>query len=179
MSSLLMVASLRLIAIAMVVQWVFWPLNSRADITYTFTGDGSPFQQFTYTAASFVTVDESLLASQLTSSTDCIVNRSLPCVGFYIDPSFAPFPSDVITFTSPYSGKSHTNVPTFYATKNVYYFPAGVFEADGTYSVLPFTFNKATLVVSGTPTPEGNSLVLFGAGLCLLTARLRGWRLLS
>lgn len=109
-----------------------------------------------------MTVDVSLLVSQLTSSTECIAIRSLSCVGFYIDPSFAPFPSDVITFTSPYSGKTHTNVPTFYGTKNVYYFPVGAFEADRTYSVLPLTFNKATLVVSGTATPEGSSLLLFG-----------------
>ena len=157
-----------LVGVAIAAQWVFWPLNSRADITYIFSGDATPFQQFSYSTRSFVTVDVSLLASQLTSSTNCIVIGFLPCVGFYINPIFAPFPSDVITFTSPHSG----------IVRNFYYFPAGVFEADGTYSVLPLSFNKATLVVSGTPTPEGNSFLLFGAGLCSLAARLRGRRLL-
>ena len=155
-----------LVGVAIFAQWVFWPLNSRADISYTFSGDASPFQQFSYGTRSFVTVDVSLLASQLTSSTNCIVLGSLPCVGFYIDPNFAPFPSDV-------HHVYHSGI-----VRSFYYFPVGVFEADGTYSVLPIFFNKATLVVSGTPTPEGNSFLLFGAGLCSLAARLRGRRLL-
>jgi len=106
-----------LVGVAIAAQWVFWPLNSRADITYIFSGDATPFQQFSYSTRSFVTVDVSLLASQLTSSTNCIVIGFLPCVGFYINPIFAPFPSDVITFTSPHSG----------IVRNFYYFPGGRF----------------------------------------------------
>ena len=41
------------VGVAIFAQWVFWPLNSRADISYTFSGDASPFR-------SLATVQEAL-----------------------------------------------------------------------------------------------------------------------
>ena len=121
------------------------------EVTYTFAGinsgplgDGLPMA-LQFTAPTFINSLTPVLASQLTSCTNCLVSTTVSAAEFR--------PNDILGDAIGFVDVSQ--IEFFYR------FPTGAFDAPGTYSTLSQSF-PGTLTVS---TPEPGVLMLLGMGL--------------
>jgi len=146
--------SVVLVAFFCVVAFVTPPAHADS-VTYTFSGinsgpfgDGLPVA-LQFTAPAFITSLTPVIASQLTSCTNCLASTTIPAAEFRPHDTIG----DAIGFVD-------LNKEFFYR------FPTGAFSAPGTYSTLSQSF-PGTLTVS---TPENGTLALLASALLGLFA---------